>query len=69
VTSGADVLVLARKVLDPKAPCTEVRFAGVRLAECLSGVLRVAESRGMRLPGAEFQPPSVGGDAGSGGCP
>ena len=48
---GADVLGLARKVLeDPTSPYTEVRYAGFRLAECLSDVLRVAESRGLRLP-------------------
>jgi hypothetical protein len=51
LTMGADVLGHARKVLDdPMSPHTEVRYAGLRLAECLSDVLRVAESRGMRLP-------------------
>ncbi|WP_055526887.1 hypothetical protein, partial [Streptomyces graminilatus] len=51
LTTGTDVLGLARKVLDdPLSPATEVRYAGVRLAECLGDVLRVAESRGMRLP-------------------
>ncbi|MFJ9585362.1 hypothetical protein [Streptomyces acidicola] len=48
---GADILGLARKVLDdPASPYTEVRYAGLRLAECLTDALRVAESRGMRLP-------------------
>lgn len=48
---GTDVLGLARKVLDdPASPYSEVRYAGVRLAECLADALRVAESRGMRLP-------------------
>ncbi|MFF3501987.1 hypothetical protein [Streptomyces sp. NPDC003247] len=48
---GADVLGLARRVLDdPRSPYTEVRYAGLRLAECLVDALRVAESRGMRLP-------------------
>ncbi|MER6010289.1 hypothetical protein [Streptomyces bluensis] len=48
---GTNVLVLARKVLDdPTSPYTEVRYAGLRLAECLTDALRVAESRGMRLP-------------------
>jgi hypothetical protein len=48
---GADVLGLARAVLDdPVSPYTEVRYAGLRLAECLTDALRVAESRGMRLP-------------------
>ncbi|MBZ9640085.1 hypothetical protein [Streptomyces sp. PSKA30] len=47
---AADVLGHARKVLDdPKAPYVEVRFAGLRLAECLSDAVRVAESRGVRL--------------------
>ncbi|MEV8567020.1 hypothetical protein AB0436_15855 [Streptomyces sp. NPDC051322] len=48
---GTDVLGHGRKVLDdPMSPHAEVRYAGIRLAECLSDVLRVAESRGMRLP-------------------
>ncbi|NGO06944.1 hypothetical protein G5C60_04525 [Streptomyces sp. HC44] len=48
---GADVLGLARTVLDdPASPYTEVRYAGLRLAECLTDALRVAESRGLRLP-------------------
>ncbi|MFE9645545.1 hypothetical protein ACFYO0_15855 [Streptomyces sp. NPDC006365] len=47
---GADVLGLARAVLDdPVSPYTEVRYAGLRLAECLTDALRVAESRGLRL--------------------
>ncbi|MFJ8717671.1 hypothetical protein ACIRD9_31625 [Streptomyces violaceus] len=49
--TGTDVLGLAGKVLDdPTSPYTEVRFAGLRLAECLTDALRVAEPRGMRLP-------------------
>lgn len=48
---GSEVLGLARKVLDdPASPTTEVRYAGIRLAECLTDALRVAESRGLRLP-------------------
>ncbi|MFH9892024.1 hypothetical protein ACH4OQ_18435 [Streptomyces luteogriseus] len=51
LATGIDVLGHARKVLvDPASPYREVRFAGLRLAECLSDALRVAESRGMRLP-------------------
>ena len=47
---GGDVLGLARAVLDdPASPYTEVRYAGLRLAECLRDALRVAESRGLRL--------------------
>ncbi|MDX3571973.1 hypothetical protein [Streptomyces sp. ID05-47C] len=50
LATGADVLVLARTVLDDHAsPYAEVRYAGLRLAECLTDTLRVAESRGMRL--------------------
>ncbi|WP_226966773.1 calponin homology domain-containing protein [Streptomyces phaeolivaceus] len=50
LTLATDVLGHARKVLDtPASPSTEVRFVAVRLAECLSDALRVAESRGGRL--------------------
>lgn len=50
LSMGADVLKVASKVLeDPLSPHAEVRYAGVRLAECLRDALRVAESRGMRL--------------------
>ncbi|CAM5486816.1 hypothetical protein [Streptomyces coeruleorubidus] len=53
LATATDVLGLARarKVLDdPTSPYTEVRYAGLRLAECLTDVLSVAESRGARLP-------------------
>ncbi|MFB6844820.1 hypothetical protein ACFCXS_08165 [Streptomyces sp. NPDC056373] len=51
LATATDVLGLARKVLDdPTSPYTEVRYAGLRLAECLTDALRVAESRGARLP-------------------
>lgn len=54
LSTGAEVLGCARKVLDdPLSPQTEVRYAGVRLAECLGDALRVALSRGMRLPALE----------------
>ncbi|MFI9174242.1 hypothetical protein [Streptomyces lincolnensis] len=50
LTTGTDILGLARGVLDdPTSPYTEVRYAGLRLAECLTDALRVAESRGLRL--------------------
>ncbi|MFJ8048933.1 hypothetical protein [Streptomyces luteogriseus] len=56
LATGADVLGLARKVLDdPASPHREIRFAGIRLAECLSDALRVAESRGMRLSGPDTE--------------
>ncbi|MFC9225822.1 hypothetical protein ACFT8W_34705 [Streptomyces hygroscopicus] len=48
---GTEVLKHALEVLsDPKAAPGELRYAGTRLAECLKDALRVAESRGMRLP-------------------
>ncbi|WP_320773739.1 hypothetical protein [Streptomyces sp. CRN 30] len=48
--TAGDVLGLARPLLDePDSPSTELRYAGLRLAECLTDVLRVAESRGARL--------------------
>jgi hypothetical protein len=54
LATGADVLRHARTVLhDPTSPYTEVRYAGIRLAECLSDALRVAESRGLRLYASE----------------
>lgn len=54
LATGIDVLGDARQVLDdPMSPYTEVRYAGIRLTECLTDALRVAESRGMRLAGAD----------------
>lgn len=48
---GRDMLTNAREVLDdPTSPNAAVRYAAVRLMECLGDALRVAESRGMRLP-------------------
>ncbi|MFJ3970769.1 hypothetical protein ACIPYR_21875 [Streptomyces parvus] len=48
---GASVLESADKVLaDPKSPHSEVRYTALRLSECLRDVLRVAESRGDRIP-------------------
>ena len=59
LATAADVLGLARPLLDdPASPYTEVRYAGLRLAECLTDALRVAESRGMRLP----EPDAEGAD-------
>ncbi|MGW1619847.1 hypothetical protein [Streptomyces sp. NPDC002172] len=50
LTTATDVLGSAREVLDDlMSPYTEVRYVGIRLAECLADALRVAESRGMRL--------------------
>lgn len=54
LATAEDVLGLARPLLaDPTTPYTEVRYAGIRLAECLTDALRVAESRGLRLPEAD----------------
>ncbi|MGX4691654.1 hypothetical protein [Streptomyces sp. JNUCC 63] len=51
LAEGLEVLVEARRLLrDPLSPNVEVRYAAIRLSECLADVLRVAESRGRRLP-------------------
>ncbi|WP_320777043.1 hypothetical protein [Streptomyces sp. CRN 30] len=66
LATAADLLGLARTTLDdPTSPYTEVRYAGLRLAECLADALRVAESRGMRLPAPNADEEREGG-AGSG---
>ncbi|MFC8196638.1 hypothetical protein ACFUTV_14705 [Streptomyces sp. NPDC057298] len=58
---GSDVLMLAREVLEnPASPHAEVRYSAIRLAECLTDALRIAESRGLRLP-------ERGGDEGEDG--
>ena len=57
LTTGADVLTRARQVLDnPVSPNAEVRYTAIRLTECLADTLRVAESRGMRLPEPDTDP-------------
>ncbi|MFV0135033.1 hypothetical protein ACLGIH_17720 [Streptomyces sp. HMX87] len=51
LAEGMDVLGSARRVLDdPLSPNAEVRYTAIRLTECLADALRVAESRGRRLP-------------------
>ncbi|MFD4260001.1 hypothetical protein ACFWR9_20870 [Streptomyces sp. NPDC058534] len=51
LTEGLDVLRSARRLLDdPVSPNAEVRYTAIRLTECLADALRVAESRGRRLP-------------------
>ncbi|MFD7923342.1 hypothetical protein ACFV3R_29525 [Streptomyces sp. NPDC059740] len=48
---GEKVLKRARKVLeDLMTPNAEVRYTALRLSECLTDALRIAESRGLRLP-------------------
>ncbi|MBQ1098539.1 hypothetical protein KBY55_21245 [Streptomyces sp. b94] len=54
LTEGLDVLRSARRLLDdPVSPNAEVRYTAIRLTECLADVLRVAESRGRRLPATD----------------
>ncbi|MFI1021000.1 hypothetical protein [Streptomyces olivaceus] len=51
LAEGLDVCRSARRVLDDlMTPHAEVRYTAIRLAECLADALRVAESRGRRLP-------------------
>ncbi|KPC62435.1 hypothetical protein ADL29_19045 [Streptomyces chattanoogensis] len=48
---AGEVQEAAAKVLgDPMSPHVEVRYAALRLSECLREVRRVAESRGARIP-------------------
>lgn len=47
---GADTLTEASKVLaDPMSTHAEVRYTLLRLTECLTDALLIAESRGLRL--------------------
>jgi hypothetical protein len=51
LSMGTELLGHARALLnDPKADIREVRFLAERLCEALRDALRVAESRGGRLP-------------------
>ena len=51
LSMGTEVLAHAREVIeDPKASAPELRYVAAQLGACLSDALRVAESRGMRLP-------------------
>ncbi|AIA03133.1 hypothetical protein [Streptomyces sp. NPDC056405] len=48
---ASDVQEAAEKVLtDPMSPHAEVRYTAIRLTESLREVLRIAESRGARIP-------------------
>ncbi|WP_405892426.1 hypothetical protein OG612_18610 [Streptomyces sp. NBC_01527] len=59
LNTGADVLAHALQMLDdPRASSGELRYAVRRLGECLSDALRVAESRGGRLPDPEEDSPA-----------
>ncbi|MFI1419516.1 hypothetical protein ACH4VX_16225 [Streptomyces sp. NPDC020731] len=67
LADGLDVLGRARLVLeDPMSPYAEVRYAGIRLTECLADALRVAESRGRRLPPADDNTEPCGSADGGG---
>ncbi|MBW1596696.1 hypothetical protein [Streptomyces sp. JJ38] len=56
---GADLLAHADALLsDKEASAGELRFLGARLIEALTGALRVAESRGVRLEAAEDETPA-----------
>ena len=51
LANAVEVLGGAKAVMDdPKAGVRELRFTAVRLAESLRDLLRIAESRGRRLP-------------------
>ncbi|MEU1214305.1 hypothetical protein ABZ424_18150 [Streptomyces sp. NPDC005790] len=57
--TGAEVLAHARRMLDDsRASSGELRYAVRRLAECLDDALRVADSRGGRLPEPEGDDPA-----------
>ncbi|MFD4542119.1 hypothetical protein [Streptomyces bauhiniae] len=55
---GREVLAHARRLMEmpDQLNLHVLKFTAVRLAECLSDVLRVAESRGIRLGVAEPSP-------------
>ncbi|MFC8694212.1 hypothetical protein [Streptomyces parvus] len=54
VSIGEETLSEAKKVLeDVMSPHAEVRYIGLRLAESLEDLLRIAESRMLRLPSGE----------------
>lgn len=53
LASAEEVLGRAKPLLaDERAGERELRFAGLRLAEALQDTVRIAASRGARLPGA-----------------
>lgn len=69
VAMGTELLRHARLLLaDPKADVRELRYLAERLREALRDVLRVAESRGARLPSCgEGDGPDEGPAPGSAG--
>ncbi|MET9824423.1 hypothetical protein ABZ038_22925 [Streptomyces sp. NPDC006349] len=63
LAEGMDVCRSAHRVLgDPLTPNAEVRYTAIRLTECLADALRVAESRGRRLPPAGDDTGDLGGE-------
>ncbi|MFG3094091.1 hypothetical protein [Streptomyces sp. NPDC048202] len=58
VRDGCEVLAHARRLMEGsnQLDLHVLKFIAVRLAECLSDVLRVAESRGIRLGVADPNP-------------
>jgi len=54
IANGVKVLGGAKAVMaDPKVGVRELRFTAARLAESLRDLLRIAESRGQRLPASD----------------
>ncbi|MEU3755108.1 hypothetical protein AB0H17_20420 [Streptomyces olivoreticuli] len=63
--ASAEVLSGAKAVLaDADAGERQLRFALVRAVESLGEVLRVAESRGARIPAPDYDEPGPEGDPG-----
>jgi hypothetical protein len=61
--TAAEVLEAANALLrDPNADSRELRFALVRVNEVLADVLRVAQSRGARLPVPDCEEPTDDGE-------
>lgn len=57
--AAGEVLEGAKAVLgDPNADSRELRFALARVNEVLADVLRVAQSRGARLPAPDYEEPA-----------
>jgi hypothetical protein len=57
--TAAEVVEGAKAVLgDPNADSRELRFALTRVNEVLADVLRVAQSRGARLPVPDYEEPA-----------
>ncbi|MBT2507088.1 hypothetical protein J7I98_14560 [Streptomyces sp. ISL-98] len=61
MATGEEVLGEAKAVLaESQTGVEELRFTLVRATESLRGVLRIAESRGKRLPEPEYDQPADG---------